>query len=221
MKKWLKEHSHIWLLSYGILYFVWFSLLEGANDRDFTIIHSPLDEQIPFCSAFILPYLLWFLYVAAAIVFTFFTSRKDYYCTCGYLFSGMTVSLIIFTVFPNAFERGVLPEDTSIFSSMVSILRNVDTPTDVFPSIHVYNSIAVHVALCKNTCLTAWSQQASRKKRAFRILKTLSFLLMVLIILSTVFLKQHSVLDVLGGSVLAAVLYLVVYCLPAKRKKNR
>lgn len=220
MKKWFKKYSHVWILSYGILYFVWFCLLESANDRDFTFIHSTLDDLIPFCPVFIIPYLLWFLYVASIIVFTFFTSREDYYKTCGYLFSGMTVSLMIFTIFPNAFNRGILPEDQSVFSSMVSILRNVDTPTDVFPSIHVYNSIAVHIALLKNTYLAEQVRQKPQEKRALRIVKALSFLLMTAIILSTVFLKQHSIIDVFGGIILAVLLYPCVYVLPNRKKRS-
>ena len=75
-----------------------------------------------------------------------------------------------------------------------------DTPTNVFPSIHVYNSLAVHIALHRSE----WFQ----KHKAFDIA---SLILCVSICMSTVLLKQHSITDVIGASILMAVMYTLVY----------
>ena len=37
----------------------------------------------------------------------------------------------------------------NIFTAMVAHLWQTDTPTNLWPSIHVYNSIGAHVALCR------------------------------------------------------------------------
>ena len=42
----------------------------------------------------------------------------------------------------------------------------------------------------------------------------------ILIILSTIFLKQHSVWDILGAFAMAAILYPIVYVIPWGRKKQ-
>lgn len=219
MKALWKKYSHVWLLSYTLFYFIWFFLLEGANERNFHIMHCVVDDYIPFCSVFIVPYLLWFFYVVTMILFTFFTSRYDYYRTCAILFIGMTIGLITFTIYPSAFDRGNLPEDSSIFASLVMGLRNIDTPTNVFPSLHVYNSIGVHIALMKNTYLKELEKKNAKAKNIIHAVKAFSLILMVLICLATMFLKQHSFLDLVGGVVLIIVLYPFVYVIPERRKK--
>lgn len=87
-----------------------------------------------------------------------------------------------------------------------------DTPTNVFPSIHVYNSLAVHIALHRSE----WFQ----KHKAFDIA---SLILCVSICMSTVLLKQHSITDVIGASILMAVMYTLVYATDYSRllKKSR
>ena len=83
---------------------------------------------------------------------------------------------------------------------MVVKLYETDTCTNVFPSIHVYNSICIHVAVARNTLL-----------KKYPIVQHASFVLMVLICMATVFLKQHSIVDVFGGCLMAYILYFVVY----------
>ena len=100
MKKLLKKYGHVWVLSYGFLYLPWFFYLERTVISDYAVMHTALDDYIPFNEYFIIPYLFWFVYVAGAIGYFFFTNRQDYYKLCGFLFVGMTISLIICTFFP-------------------------------------------------------------------------------------------------------------------------
>ena len=97
----LKRYSHIWILSYAFIYLPWFSYLEKTVTRDYYVIHTALDDLIPFSEYFIVPYLLWFVYVAGTILFFFFKNKQTYYRLCIYLFTGMTLSLVICTIFPN------------------------------------------------------------------------------------------------------------------------
>ena len=83
---------------------------------------------------------------------------------------------------------------------MVEWLYTTDTPTNLFPSVHVFNSIAVNIAV--------WHSDNFKNNKVVRYG---SAVLMVLIILSTMFLKQHSVFDVVTGMVLAVFMYSVVY----------
>lgn len=195
-----KKYKHASLLLYIFIYFPWFLLLE-EHVTHYTPIKLPIDDFIPFCEFFIVPYILWFLYIAVPVVYFLFTSKKDYYYLCAYLFTGMTVFLIICTVWPNGQDlRPLTFPRENIFTDMVRSIYNTDTNTNVFPSIHVYNSIATHVAIVK-----------SERLRPYKWVRVSSLVLMVSICLATVFLKQHSCMDMLGAIALSILLYPVVY----------
>lgn len=197
----LRQYKHAWILSYLVIYLLWFAYLEKTVTRRFHVIHMPIDDYIPFVEIFIVPYLLWFAYVAVAVIYFFFTNVQDYYKLCSFLFIGMTIFLIASTVYPNGhYLRPRVFERDNIFVTMVQWLYTQDTPTNLFPSIHVYNSIGVHIAI-------SHSEQLKNKKWV----QWGSFLLMLSIIASTVFLKQHSVFDVITAGAAAVVIYTFVY----------
>ena len=134
-------------------------------------------------------------------MFFFFTDKDDYYKTCAFLFTGMTVFLIISTLFPNGHDLRLvqMPRD-NVFTRMVERLWATDTPTNLWPSIHVYNSLGAHFAIMKSHRL--------ENKKGIRIG---SLVLCISIILSTMLIKQHSVFDVITGIIMALVMYLLVY----------
>ena len=84
---------------------------------------------------------------------------------------------------------------------MVAFLWNLDTPTDVWPSIHVYNSVAVEIMLLR-------SSDPRLRKKPVRIF---TFLWCILIILATVFIKQHSLFDIATGLFMSAAVYAAVF----------
>ena len=202
MKKIFARYRHaIPLIIYAIIYLSWFGYLEKTVKRPANLIHMSLDDKIPFCEVFIVPYLLWFVYISAVVLYFFFKDKQDYYRACTFLFTGMTVFLVVSTLWPNGhhLRPAVMPRD-NIFTALVSMIYKADTPTNLWPSIHVYNSLGAHFAILKNEKL--------RKKPVVHIG---SLVLCVSIILSTMFLKQHSVFDVLTAFIMAAVMYIVVY----------
>ena len=95
----------------------------------------------------------------------------------------------------------------SVFTRMVQLLYRTDTPTNVLPSIHVYNSVAAFSAIhtCKNL----------QKHKGIR---TGAFILTTLIILSTMFLKQHSIADVATGITCAVATYVLFYSRAAEKQ---
>ncbi|GLC78008.1 phosphatase PAP2 family protein [Lacrimispora brassicae] len=214
MKNLLHRYRHIWILSYAFIYIPWFIYLEKTVTNHYHIMHVAIDDLIPFNEYFIIPYLLWFAYIAAAVWYFFFTNVKDYYRLCTMLFTGMTISLVVCTVFPNGTDlRPVIDPGKNICSTIVGILYSTDTCTNVFPSIHVYNSICVHIAVIH-----------SERLKKYRLLKTGSLLLMISICLATVFLKQHSAFDGLGSLVMAYVMYHFVYSdsyVPSREKVSQ
>ncbi len=189
------------LILYGIIYMQWFAWLEKHVTSHYRLIHVKPDDLIPFCEVFVIPYLLWFAYVAAVVLYFFFKDKNDYFRVCTFLFTGMTVFLLISTFWPNGHDLrpAVMPRN-NLFTQLVAMLYRTDTPTNLWPSIHVYNSLGCHFAVMKSTRL--------EKNKGVRIG---SLVMCVSIILSTVFIKQHSVFDVTTAFIMAAVMYGIVY----------
>lgn len=209
LRTFVNKYKHAWILSYAFIYLPWFLYLEKTVTRDYYVLHTRLDDMIPFNEYFIIPYLLWFAYVAGTILFFFFTNKQDYYRLCAYLFTGMTISLLICTIFPNGTDlRTLVDPDKNFCSKLVFYLHAADTSTNIFPSIHVFNSIGVHIAVMHSESL--------RKKRW---VCNASFILMIAICMATVVLKQHSVVDVAGSLVMAYLLYPFVYSPAYQRQK--
>jgi membrane-associated phospholipid phosphatase len=201
IKNLIHKYSHAWVLLYVFIYLPWFAWLEKNVTTQFHEVHMAIDDKIPFCEYFIVPYVLWFFYVAATIIYEFFYSREEYYHTCAFLFIGMTIFLIICTIWPNGLNlRQDIAYKDNIFAKAVQILYKADTSTNVFPSVHVFNSIGCFIALLK-----------SKGTKKHPVIKVLAGILTVAIILSTMFLKQHSAADVLGGIFLAGIMYVAVY----------
>lgn len=202
LKKLFVTYRHaIPLIVYGAVYLTWFFFLERTVTKNYTLIHMGVDDYIPFLEIFVVPYFLWFAYVSVVVMFFFFKDKEDYYKTCAFLFTGMTIFLIVSTIWPNGqhLRPAVMPRD-NVFTNMVAGLYQTDTPTNLWPSIHVYNSIGAHIAIMRS--------KHFENKKAIRIG---SFLLSSSIVLSTMFIKQHSVFDVLTAFGMAAIMYALVY----------
>ena len=207
-KKIYKKYWHSILLIYFLLYMPYFTFLNthtpSLNQNSITFMESKLDHFIPFCELFVIPYFLWFAYIFLGFVFFFFASKKEFFRMCMFLYTGMTICLIIYTVFPNGQTLRVNYDTLgreNFLIDCIKALQSSDTPYNVFPSIHCLNSFGMHIAIQK-------SKKITRYRKTIVIS---SFILMVSIALSTVFTKQHSILDVYGAIVLAIPLYFLAY----------
>lgn len=200
----LKKYKHgLVILIYCLVYLMLFSYLEHRTVPAYNVVHTVFDDMIPFCEFFIVPYLLWFPYMVFAVIyFIFFNKNKhEYYQLIFNLMMGMTIFLIVSYIYPNIqhLRPAEFPRD-NIFTHAVQMLYATDTPTNILPSIHVFNSLAIHMSLTNCEAL-----------REHRKIRYSSLVLTVLIIMSTMFLKQHSVIDVCMGATLALFGYLLFY----------
>ncbi len=188
------------LFIYMVIYLLWWSNLEKNSLETYSLIHSYVDNKIPFCEYFVIPYIFWFAYMVIIIIYQLIEDDRDgYYRFIFFLSSGMTLFLIISTLFPNTLHirPAYFPRD-NFFTALVRMIYKKDTATNVFPSIHVYNSIGCYHAV-KN------SEKFSKS------IKTASFVMSTLIVLSTVFIKQHSVFDVICAVSLGCIAEYISY----------
>ena len=161
VNEFIAKYKHGLLLLYFLIYLPWFGYLEENVTTHFHVIHVALDDKIPFCEYFIIPYMLWFAYVASGIAYFFFKNKSEYYKLCAFLFTGMTIFLVISTVYPNGhYLRPTTFERDNIFVHAVQWLYSTDTPTNLFPSIHVYNSLGINMAV--------WHSENFKKNKPVR-----------------------------------------------------
>lgn len=211
MLSFIKKNLYILWILYIPPYFAAFFALEKRTNVDFHIIHSFLDDKIPFCEFFIVPYYIWFAFVFVTIGILFLKDKKEFNLMAWHLALGMTLFLLVSWLYPNKLELrpDAFPRE-NIFTDVVKVLYAHDTDTNVLPSIHVYNSLSVTIGMlrCKVSKDRMW-------------LKIIYITLTTLIIMSTVFLKQHSVIDVFSAIIIGAVFYTAVYVIaPAVRSRS-
>ena len=199
------------MVVYFLIYMPWFGWLNTFSPQRENAVEmfSRLDDLIPFCELFVIPYFLWFAYIAAGYVFLFFNNRSDFLRMCAFLYIGMTLCLIIYMIFPN-YQALRVNYDTlgrnNFLIECIRLLQTGDTPYNVFPSIHCLNSIGMNIAIVRN----GWCKKHPSIIVGATILTTL-------ICLSTVFVKQHSIVDFFGAAVLSVILYFACYRISWKK----
>lgn len=189
------------IILFGIVYLAAFFFME-ARDVPIHIIHTAFDDMIPFCKYFIIPYVIWYFYVGATILYLAFTDRglKEYNRFILMMELGMIVFVIVSFVYPNGQDLRPQIVVTDWYTGLINLLYTVDTSTNILPSLHVYASVACCIALCRD--------KNFRKKPALQWITTL---LTVSICLSTMFIKQHSVIDVTAALLFNGLFYSLVY----------
>lgn len=211
MKAYLKNHKHFLAMLYIPVYLVWFILIERRPMPEYYVVYSPLDDYIPFCEWFIIPYGMWYGYMFAVGLYLMFTERKEFGRYCAALFTALSLCLLISTVFPNGqdLRPAVFPRE-NILTTLVGGIYAADTNTNVLPSMHVIASMLVHASV--------W--QSSTPLLGKRWVKVVSLVLCILICVSTVFVKQHSILDGIASVVLFIPFYILVYRRGRKTAQN-
>ena len=197
--EWLSANKHAYAMLYFVFYLVAFFTLEHLKRPQY-IIHSFLDDYISFNEYFVIPYFLWFVCLGLSLIGFMIYEKETFLNLCLMMFGGMTFCLITYAIIPNGLNlRGGI-EGNNIFCQITRWLYAFDTPTNVCPSIHVASSVSITFAVWK-----------SKKLSAYPKFQFGGIALMILICVSTVFLNQHSVIDVFCGVLLTTVLFYLAY----------
>ena len=196
-----RTHREIWwIIIYTAIYMGGFQILEKARHVHYHVIHTWLDDQIPFCEYFIIPYAIWFIFNLIVVGwFVLHAEKHEYYRLITALMLGMTAFLVVSVVYPNRLElRPDFVNTGSLCGKLTAFLYSTDTSTNVLPSIHVYNTVVLCHAINANRTIR-------RRKGILLSCNVLS----IMIILSTMFLKQHSVIDVSLGLVMGMLMQII------------
>jgi len=175
----------------GMLYALMNKPLEQVYRLD-----TPIDAVIPFVRFFAVPYSIWIVYIYICLVYFYFKDPKFYFRgLITYTISAL-ICYAIYAVFQTTVSRPVLTGD-DVFTRLMHYIYNRDQPFNCFPSIHCFSSYMVMKALFTSGFRTRWNQ-------------ILIYGMSSLIILSTLFIKQHVIMDVVGAIVLVEIVYRLV-----------
>ena len=68
MKRYYEKYKHIIPLAiFGVIYVLWFYLLEHRTNVQYMVVHMNIDDYIPFCEYFVVPYLLHRIFTATVL----------------------------------------------------------------------------------------------------------------------------------------------------------
>lgn len=178
------QFSHLLLLLSWVGYFLMYFLTENLIPvENCYVVHSRLDDIIPFCEVFVIPYVFWYLLIVISLGYFALYNVDSFRKLQIYIIITQIVAMAIYIIFPNM--QDLRPEEferNNIFTDIVSLLYYFDTNTNVCPSLHVAYSFGI---------LSVWSKE----KGVSVLWKGFVTVAVILICLSTMFIKQHSAID--------------------------
>lgn len=180
------QFRHLLYLISWIGYFSLYILTENMipYERCYPV-HCALDDLIPFCEYFVIPYVGWYALIVGSLIYFALYNPENFENMSKYIIVTQLVAMAIYIIFPN--RQDLRPDifvRENIFTDLVGLLYTVDTSTNVCPSLHVAYSLGI---------ASTWIREDSASK----LLKTGIVVFCILVCISVVFVKQHSVVDIL------------------------
>lgn len=191
----------VWLLLFWPAYLMRYFLIESLNPaKTYFRVWIPLDDRIPFCEWFLIPYVLWYVAIVGLHLYMLAYDVENFRRYTRYLAVTAILGTAIFLLFPTCQDlRPVILPRKNLLAKGVALLYRVDTNTNVLPSEHVTGAIGL--------VLGAWHTKKLRRPGTMAAIGLFS----LLVSLSTMFLKQHSVLDFLAALPVSALAYLAAW----------
>lgn len=205
MKRFLnfwQEHEYGKVARCMVVLLALFVLLENVHVFPLHYMDAPIDRAIPFIPQFVWAYIAWFPY----IIFSFFwfsvREKDEYMRLVKMIIIGWSAFIVFSFVYPTALSIRPDSVGSGLSARLCAFIYSVDSPTNVFPSMHVYATLCFAVAFTRRVASGRYIPALYRVMNPF---------LTLFIPLSTLFIKQHSLADVAASFVMLAILYVAVY----------
>lgn len=198
-----RKYAHLALLWSWVGYFLMYFLTEKLIPVERChVVHCALDDLIPFCEWFVIAYVFWYLLVAGSLVYFGLRDADSFKRLQVYIIITQVAAIVIYIAWPSCqnLRPEALPRE-NLLTDLVGVLYAIDTNTGVCPSLHCAYSFGI-----ASVCLKAKSVSKGWKLGVTAAV--------VLICMSTVFIKQHSVVDFLAAipvGLLAEILVFKVF----------
>ena len=192
--------SHVKLLLGWVGYFLFYFLTENLIPAERCHpMHCWLDDVIPFNEYFVIFYVGWYVLVAGSLAYTFFYNVPAFRKLQTFIMITQAAAMLVYILWPS---RQDLPPEVfpreNLFTWIISIIYNFDTPSGVCPSLHVAYSIGIASVWCKE-------KDVSLGFKAFIV----AFVCVICV--STAFIKQHSVVDIFAALPVGLLAELILY----------
>ncbi len=194
------EYRHLLLILSWFGYFLAYYLTERFIPvENCYVVHCFIDDIIPFCELFIIPYVGWYFLIAWSLIYFLRYNVENFKALQKYIIITQVVATIIFIVAPSRqdLRPEVFPRD-NILTYLVGLIYSADTNTGVCPSLHVAYSLGI---------ASAWLKE----RTASNGVKIFVTIVVILICLSVAFVKQHSVVDIFAALPLGLFAEVIVF----------
>ena len=194
------EFRHLKLIWGWVVYLTLFVLTERLIPYDKChVVHSKVDDMVPFNEYFILAYISWYVLLAGTLFFFLFFDVESFKKCQIFIICTQMIAMAIYIFWPNI--QQLRPETLprrNFCSWVVSLIYSVDTPTGVMPSLHVAYSLAI---------MSVWM----KKKETPLVIRLFISAWSLVICYSVMAVKQHSFVDIMAAVPAAALAETVVY----------
>lgn len=201
------EFSHLLYLLGWVGYFALYFLTENLIPRETCYaVYSPLDDLIPFCEVFVVPYVLWYLLIVFSLLYFALYNTDSFKKLMTFIIVTQVAAMAVYIIFPNRqdLRPDAFPRD-NVFTDILGLIYSFDTSTNVCPSLHVAYSVGIASVFLK-------------EKDASRALKIIITVFCLLVCVSVAFVKQHSVVDIFAAIPLCILAEYITYRKYWKRK---
>lgn len=199
VKKFIKEHPHMWWGLYLPVYLTMFFIIEHLITDNYWATQTAIDDYIPFCEWFIFPYDAWAFLLVAIGLYLIVKDGEGFRRYMWTIMITFTTATVFCALVPNGqdLRPAELPRQ-NICTWILQMTWAADNNANVFPSVHVLGVVAAISAM--------W--HSPKLKRVWQIAGTVWF---VIIAASTLLVKQHAFIDLAAALVWGAVVYVIVY----------
>ena len=182
------QFRHLRLLWGWVGYFILYFLTEWLIPAEICYpVHCWLDDVIPFCEWFLIPYVGWYFLIVVSLGYFLLYNVENFKGLQTYIIVTQVVAMLCYIFFPTRqdLRPEVFPRE-NFLTDMVRILYAADTNTGVCPSLHVAYSLGIASVWLKEKSASLW-------------VKVSVLTMVVLVCLSVAFVKQHSVVDIFAA----------------------
>lgn len=173
-----------------------FYMFLNNDARGVSYLVTDFDRMLPMVNIFVIPYLGWYGFIIFTLCYFLWKDRKLYYTTLWSMILGMLISYVVYFFFQTSVPRPeVLGEDW--LSQLVLLVYNTDQPYNCFPSIHCLTSYLMMRALASSSFKNKWNMM-------------IIFSFGSIVLLSTLLIKQHVVMDVFASIILVHIVFSLV-----------
>ena len=145
MQSLFQKYRHaLWFLLFGALS-VFYFVSQHLGLR-YHVVHLPLDDWLPFWPGFIVFYVLWYFYVPGCMLWACFRARDVFYRQVAALFSGAFVCAAVFVLYPTCVDFRPSAAGPGLARALCRLIYANDAPVNVFPSLHCYEALVMHLA---------------------------------------------------------------------------